>query len=153
MGNFAKEYKKNSCYSTFLDLATALVKHYDLVASSNNDGSLYLIPKGSNEHLSYYEKPINSFRVSDHWNWYSSLTQCSDPKHIQCYSMDMPFPRKRVSPEKATKPRFGMQIAFYGPDKKYRHVFGERFDRRTNTWSWKESSVDDILWWCLGFIK
>lgn len=151
--SIVKSYRRQQCYSMFLNMAEALIKHYDLVASSNNDGSAYLIPKGSNEHLSYYEKPVNSFRISDHWNWYSNIKKCDDPKLIQCYSADMPYPRKREQEGKATSPRFGMQIAFYGPDKKYHHVFGEKFDQATGSWAWEEPSADDILWHSLGFVR
>ncbi len=148
-----KAEKKNACYKTFLEMAEELTGYYDLIGSCNNDGSVYLIPKKTLDQLSYYEKPINSFRVSSHWNWYASLSRCSNPKYIQCYSVDMPFVRKREEEGAATKPRYGFQVAFYGPDKKYHCVYGEVFDRKTRTWSWKEATVDDILWQCLGFVK
>lgn len=153
VNNLTKEDKKCKAYSCFYDLAKALSDYYEIIPSCNKNASIYLVPKGTADQLSYYGKPVNSFRVSIYWNWYSSLTRCNNPKYIQCYCPDLPFAKKRPEPEKASKPILASLVAFYGPDTTYHHVFGDRFDRKTKTWIFEEPSVDDILWHTLGFVK
>ena len=89
------EHKMIDCRMFFDELADILRSDYEVVESCNNDLSAYLIPKGSRDDLTYYGKPKNSFRVSDHWSWYSTLEKCDVPDYIQCYSVDMPHPKPR----------------------------------------------------------
>ena len=144
-----KEEKISKCTAFFEELALKLAGSYEVVGSCNNDISSYLIPEGTISDLSYYGKPAASFRFSDHWNWFSSIRKCSDPTYVQCRSVDMPWCRKREEEGKPTKPIYGIQVAFYGSDGLYHHVFGEKFDRKTKTWDWVEQSVDDVMAQCL----
>lgn len=137
------------CMCFFDKLAELLKPHgYRIVESCNKSSvfpSMYLIPEGTESELSYYGKPILSFRLSEHWNWYSSLKKCEDPWRIQCFNRDIPWARKRKSPTSASEPLFGWQVAFYGPDKEYHHVFGSKFDRKTRTWSFERTKAEDIV--------
>ena len=137
--------KIKKCQNFFKELSNVLVETHDTIGSCNNDISMYLIPKGSESDLSYYGKPDESFRISDHWNWYSSAKKCSNLKLVQCESVDIPWSRKREEDGKATKPIYGIQVAYYGKDHKYHHVFGEKFDRKTKRWIWVENDIKDVV--------
>lgn len=139
--------KMDICMKFFEKLAEMLNEEYEVVRSCNRDQSAYLIPKGTKDQLSYYGKPVGSFRISDHWNWFSSLKRCKDPKEVQCRSIDMFWCQKRdpENPKEATKPRIGVQVAVYGNDKAYHCVFGEKFDRETKKWSWMDSTPEDAI--------
>ena len=137
--------KHVACLNYFMQLAEALSDTYEIVGSCNRDESIYLIPKGTENEISYQGKPELSFRVSDHWNWYANTERCPEEWYIQCYSIDMPYPRQRPKPNKASKPRFGDQVAFFDTDQRYYAVFGEVYDRGAREWSWIEVSIDDIL--------
>lgn len=137
--------KKNACNTFFDKLSAVLSGSYEIVGSCNQDFSRYLVPNGTADQITYYGKPLNSFRVSDHWNWFSNLKKCKDPHHIQCRSLDIPWCRKRVDGDPfATKPRFGIQVCIYLKDG-YHHVYGDKFDRKTKTWTWIESTPEDIV--------
>lgn len=140
-----KSVKIKKCQNFFKELSNVLSETHDSIGSCNNDISMYLIPKGSESELSYYGKPEYSFRISDHWNWYSSSKKCSDLKVIQCNSVDIPWCRKREETDKATKPIYGIQVSYYGKDHKYHHVFGEKFNRKTKKWVWVENDVDTAV--------
>ena len=146
-----KKEKMEKCSEFFDSLVSLLSETYTEVASCNQDFSRYLVPKGTENLVTYYGKPSKSFRISDHWNWYSNLERCCQPKMIQCFNHDMPWPRGRdkSNPENATKPRFGIQVGFYGQDGLYHCIYGERFDRKTKEWSWVESDPQD----CLSLIR
>ena len=88
------EEKMRRCSDFFNVLAQALSSNYTVMGSCNKDVSAYLVPTGHEDEVSYYGKPENSFRVSDHWNWYSSLKKCSDQDEVQCHSIDIPRPRR-----------------------------------------------------------
>ena len=97
------------------------------------------IPIGTAGQISYYGKPVGSYRVSDHWNWYAPLYKCSRPEYIQCLSVDLPWARRRSEHGKASRPISACQVAVIGKDGKYHHIFGGRFDRATKIWRWDES--------------
>ena len=141
--NFKKKMER--CAEFFNALGEALGDDYEIVGSINDDKSAYLIPKGSIDQLSYYGKPDRSIRISDHWNWYSSLKKCKDPDMIQCESVDIPWERNRTCEGRASKPIIGAQVAVYGADGKYHHVYGERYDRWTERWNWRERSISDVV--------
>lgn len=122
-----KEYKMYYCMGKFMELAEKLKDTHDIVGSCNKDATIYLIPKGTEDQLTYYGKPEDSYRISDHWNWYANVKKCPDETHVQCHCVDLQKPRRRVD-ERATRPRDGVCIAYYGSDHKYHHVFGERYD-------------------------
>lgn len=136
--------KKNAC-TKFFDLLSELLKEeYEVVASCNADFSRYLVPKGTADQISYSGKPDKSFRISDHWNWFANLNKCENPNYIQCLSVDMPFAKRRPEEGKASKPILGTQVAVVGEDGKYHAVFGEKFDRKTKTWSWISTNAEDV---------
>lgn len=145
-----KAEKMAKCTEFFNSLVSLLSETYTEMGSCNKDFSRYLVPKGTEHLVTYYGKPSQSFRISDHWNWYSSINKCCQPKMIQCFSHDMPWPRMRNKfSEEATKPRFGIQVSFYGKDGLYHCVYGERYDRKTKEWSWIETNPED----CLSLIR
>jgi len=133
----------------YFDTLAALLKPlgYEVVASCNADLSAYLVPAGTKDQITYYGKPELSFRVSDHWNWYSNLKKCSDPNEVQCWSEDVASPRKRdiKEPNKATKPRHACQVAFYGQDHRYHCIFGEKFVWPGNHYIWYKEPVMGIV--------
>ena len=131
----SNEEKINACLLYFNELADELNETHELVKSCNNDLSMYLIPKGSIDQLTYHSKPVNSYRFSDHWNWYSSTSKCKDERYVQCFCPDMPWAKRRLAEGKASRPAFGICVAFFGDDNKYHHVFGDKFNRKTHEWS------------------
>lgn len=138
--------KRESCIEFMNKLAMELKDQYEFVGSCNKDVSAYLIPNGTISELSYYGKPKLSFRVSDHWNWFSNVKKCKDRYHVQCHSVDMPRPRCRLHDDEGpTKPRIGWQVAIFGNDGRYHHVFGERFDRENHAWVWEEKQISEVL--------
>ena len=127
--------KMDECDEFFDKLADILGDRYEILPSCNKDLSRYLVPKGTGDQVTYYGKPEFSFRVSDHWNWYSNLEKCSDERYIQCYSMDMPSPRPRPAPGVGTNAINGYQVAIqlHG---RYHHVFGDRYNRKIRRWEY-----------------
>ena len=107
--------------------------------------SSYLITKGTIDELTYYGKPKNSFRISDHWNWYSNVNKCSNENYIQCYSKDAPCAKSRSGEGKPSKPIFSIMVAYYGNDNQYHSIFGERFNRREKKWEFITPAVDDVI--------
>lgn len=149
--NLSYKEKMAACAEFVNKVAEVLGESYELVGSCNRDASLYLIPKGTIDQLSYYGKPDRSLRFSDHWNWLSNLKKCKDPNMVQCRSLDMPWCRRREEPGKATKPRFGVQVCLYDDSTKcYHHVFGDKFDRKAKTWTWIESDPSMLAVQMLG---
>ena len=133
--------KKLAKCTDFMNCVAYLLKDsYEMLPSCNHDISQYLIPIGTKNELSYYEKPDRSLRFSDHWNWFASKKRCSDLTLVQCRSLDIPWVRKREEPEAATKPRYGIQVCIYDAKTKcYHHVYGDKFDRHTRKWTWIEA--------------
>ena len=129
----------------FKQLGDALAESHEMIGSCNHDSSVYLIPKGQEDELTYYGKPIGSFRVSDHWNWFSTLEKCSKPAYVQCCSVDMPRARQRPEEGVPSEPMYGSQVAVFGKDRRYHCVFGEKYDRRTRTWSWVEGDLQEAI--------
>ena len=123
-----KQYKYRYCLQVFMKLAEDLKDTHEIIGSCNKDRSIYLIPKGSIDDLSYYGKPVDSYRISDHWNWYASITRCSDEGRIQCHNVDLKYPQDRID-GRATRPVSGVCIAYYDIDGKYHTVFGELYDK------------------------
>lgn len=138
------EMMANKCSKFFVFLSEILKDTYEVVGSCNQDISRYLIPIGTVGDLSYYGKPRLSFRVSDHWNWYSSIRKCSDPNYVQCLTDDLPETYSRREEGKTTKPRFGISVCVFGTDNKYHVIYGEMFDKNTKKWKWLETKPTDI---------
>ena len=85
-----------------------------------------------------------SFRVSDHWNWYSSAQKCANERYVQCFSMDLPNPRPRPAPGVGTNAISAYQVAIQ-VDGRYHHVFGDKYNRRIRRWEWEENDPEKIL--------
>ena len=133
-------YKYKKCRKFFDNVAEVLDHDYVVVASCNKDLSAYLVPKGTEKEISYYGKPELSFRVSDHWNWYSNLNKCNKPDEVQCFSVDVEEPLSRDPEhfEKATNGRQVYQVALYR-DGKYHGVYGDIWNPERRQYEWKES--------------
>lgn len=138
--------KLEKCREFFNSLAMLLYDAYDVMGSCNVDQTLYLVPSGTQNQVTYSSKPARSFRISDHWNWYANIKKCAKERYIQCWSVDVPYPRRREEPGKASEPRRAIQVAMIGPDGKYHCVYGEFFDRKTKTWGWLEANPVDVAW-------
>lgn len=138
-----REEKMVACKKFFDELAKQLVS-YDVVKSCNQDLSAYLIPTGTIEALTYYDKPDKSFRISDHWNWYANVNKCEKSNYIQCFNPDLPWAKRRTDPGKASKPIYACQVAFFY-NNMYRVVYGEKFDRKTRKWSWVDNTVENVI--------
>lgn len=139
--------KMEKCRKFFDELAYILGETHEVVASCNKDLSAYLVPKGTKDKISYYGKPESSFRISDHWSWYSNLKKCSNPDYVQCWSVDLPKPRKRdhERPWMATEGRKAAQVAFLGRDGNYHMLYGEYWDRVAKEWRWAETDPKEAL--------
>ena len=137
------EEVRHDCELFIEELSKNLIG-YTMIESCNKDESRYLIPIGTENDLSYYSKPVHSFRYSDHWNWYSNVNKCSIEDMVQCNSVDIPWPKKRESIYKATKPIFGIQVAYYGDDNLYHSVYGFSFDRKTKKWNWIDNDPKEV---------
>lgn len=135
--------KMDRCYEFFDTMAGLLGDRYEIVPSCNKDLSRYLVPVGTSDQITYYGKPEMSFRVSDHWSWYSNLQKCSNERYVQCYSMDMPNPRPRANPGEGTNAIRGYQVCIQR-NGRYYHVFGDKFDRRTRRWNWVEANPETV---------
>lgn len=132
--------KYEKCKDYFDRLANKLSETHIVVGSCNQDKSAYLVPKGTEAEITYHSKPINSYRISDHWNWKTNVRKNPDDKYIQCYTQDMPWTKKREAPGKASKPIWGIAVCYFDEmDHMYHVIYGEKFDRKTRTWSWVEN--------------
>ena len=144
----ASQYKTRreqmaKCSDFMNRLADILKGKYELIGSCNKDMSQYLIPVGTRNQVTYYGKPELSFRVSDHWNWYSHKNKCRDLNYIQCNSLDVPEAYRRQN-EFATDSIKACQVAIQGTDGNYHHVYGEKYDRENRIWEWVETNPMDI---------
>lgn len=149
------EYK-NKCEEFFNKLADILKEHgYVIVASPNNKHTRQLVVKGEEKLLTYYGKPFFSIRFSNAWNWYTNPDKCHDTRIIQCLNHDIPWSRKRTEDGKGSKPWFAWQVAYFGTDRRYHCVYGDKFDRETKTWNFVEADpvevANDILRMLEGF--
>ncbi len=137
--------KMELCAMFFEALGEALEKDYDMIGSCNNDSSVYLVPKGTEDQITYYGKPTMSFRISDHWNWFSSLKRCKVDAMVQCCSLDMPWAKSRPEKGAASEPIRAAQVAIYGKDRRYHHVYGEKYDRKRRKWIWEEMTIPEVI--------
>lgn len=144
-GDKDMDRKMNLCLNFFYELASLLGSDYSLVGSCNRDKSVYLVPKGTEKDISYYGKPNKSFRVSDHWNWYANINKCKKEQYIQCWSVDVPYPRQRKETGKPTKPRKAAQVSIIGPDGKYHVVYGEKWNKNKKTWTWIDTDPATVI--------
>ena len=146
--NKAEMIEKCKDFFGQLALTLFITDGYIILSSCNKsdcDITDYLVPEGTTGEVTYTSKPVKSFRVSDHWNWYANTEKCPLERYIQCYTTDMPWTKKRLKEGFASKPIYGTAVMFFGDDGKYHHVYGEKFDRRTKTWNWVEGSLEDAV--------
>lgn len=148
-GYFSAQPKKDDdferCRSFFDKLAEILKEKYIVVASCNKDLSAYLVPIGTEDQITYTSKPAFSFRVSDHWNWFSNKIKCDDLSIIQCYSdgVEYPIPRNPAYPEKATHPRHACQVAWCDQYGVYHPVYGDFWMNSKKKYSWKSNHTPE----------
>lgn len=136
--------KQNKCKSFFETLVGMLGDRYERLSSCNKDISEYLCPVGTSGEVTYNGKPEESFRISDHWNWYANTNKCSNPKYIQCYCVDLPWAHRRSAENKAGRPIMASCVCVFRNDK-YHVIYGEKFNRKTKQWGWIESSPEEVL--------
>lgn len=148
--NIEKEREDfEKCRKFFDDISVILKRNYIVVGSCNQDLSAYLVPVGTENQISYYGKPDRSFRVSDHWNWYSSMKRCAKEDEVQCWSMDVQDPKQRDPEhlEKATKPRKVAQVAFYSDyDRKYHAIYGNVWNPKKQVYEWIENDPKEVIY-------
>lgn len=140
--------KREKCCEFFKKLTDALSDTHVILKSCNSnpqDISKYLIPIGTENQVSYFGKPVGSFRISDHWNWYANVNKNPNEKYVQCLSVDMPWAKKRKAPGKPSYPVTGIQVALVDTDKKYHAVYGEKYDKKTKKWDWLETDVNTVV--------
>lgn len=140
----SRQEKLEMCKAFFDILSERLEGRYEILGSCNKDNSAYLCPIGTTGEVTYYSKPELSFRISDHWNWYANINKCSDPKYVQCYCSELPYPKKRDGENRAGKPIWASCVSIF-INGKYRVVYGEYFDRKEKTWKWLDNNVENIL--------
>lgn len=139
-----RKEKYDKCKAFFDVLVDMLDKKYEKLESCNRDFSAYLCPNGTSNEVTYYGKPEKSFRISDHWNWYANTNKCSNPKYIQCYCVDLPWAHKRLAENRAGKPIMATCVSIF-KNGRYHVVYGERYDRKTRSWSWIENSPTKVI--------
>lgn len=141
----------DDCFCFFNQVAALLTDIYEILPGKNRGKSFCLIPKGTAGQVNYYEKPVNSLRVGMNWNWRANLEKCSNPRHIQCVTPDLPYvkPRPKDHPERASQPIFGNMVALFDTDRKYHCLHGEKYIRETREWIWRDDltaeAVADML--------
>lgn len=140
-----KKEKWKACEQFFMDLCEAAKDKYELVGSCNQDNTLYLIPKGTEDQITYHSKPEYSFRLSDHWNWYANVKKCEDEWYVQCMSYDLPRPKNRRNEGMASDPILATCVALTKKGGHYKVIFGEKFNRKKKKWNWIENDLKDII--------
>lgn len=139
--------KIKACDNFTKALTNELGDDYDLIAAFNKQkpgSDKYLAPKGTEDQITYYEKPANSFRCSTHWNWRESLEKCNKENYIQCLNNDLPFAKTRKEDGGPSEYIKAEQVAVIGEDGKYYAVFGEVFNRKKREWKWLEADPKEV---------
>ena len=131
------------CTHFFDELGGILNSNYKIVGSCNKDFSAYLVPVGTEGQISYTDKPENSFRISDHWNWYSNIKKCPDESYVQCNSLSVPKAENRIAPGKASNPISAIQVAFFCKGSYYA-VYGEYYNFQAKTWEWLDMNAKKV---------
>lgn len=136
---------KTACFEFFTKLAEML-PDYKIVEGCTKGVSTYLVPSGTEDQITWYGKPVGSFRVSHIWNWYANPANCDAMDVVQCESVDMPEVRDRTGEDRGSVPWKGYQVAYYGKDGVYHHVFGVRYDRKLKRWFWNAyTTPEDVI--------
>lgn len=135
------------CWNFYEELAKELGEEYERSDGTHcKPQSSCLVRRGDISHLNYFEKPEWSFRVAPLWNWYANLEKNPDPKYVQCKTDDLPWARQRPKddPTAPSKPVTACCVALFY-EGKYHVIYGEIFDQKTKTWSWKDNSPESAL--------
>ncbi len=135
--------KIEECERFFEELMHELGDDYELVLCGTNSRSSYLVPKGTASEITYYGKPMKSFRIGNAWNWYANINTCDDEWHVQCLNYDLPFTKNRRTKGVSGMPIRAMQVA-YKDGESYRCVYGEKYDRETRHWTWITSDPKEV---------
>lgn len=139
--------KMDKCNEFFNELIAALCARgieCDMRMFEFENNTTYLCPAGTTNEVTYYGKPEMSFRISDHWNWYADIADCSSPNYIQCRCNELPWARKRPEEGKASEPIKAASVCVF-KDGKYHVVYGECFDKKAKIWKWCDNSVEKVL--------
>lgn len=129
------------CQDFFRELCWKMEEYnYIRQASCNGGLSSYLVLAGSQNQITYEQKPKYSFRISDHWNWKAALYKCPNPNYIQCYNVDL-----LQNPSYITdSPMNAISVAVTMDGYKYHTVFGDwGFDLGTHRW--QHNNVDYVI--------
>ena len=146
------EEKKNYCKKFFEELAEKLSETHVVVRSCNNDESAYLVPKGTEDQISYYGKPENSFRISDHWNWYSNIKKNENVDYIQCYNADLGVKAKRRNgPGLASNPFWAWCVCVF-KNGKYHTMVGEYYNKYNDEQVFVQCDDDFLKHWIPQFL-
>lgn len=140
--------KMRACVEFFNELAALLSDRYEIVCPFDKTGyrsDKYLVPNGTADEITYYSKPLHSFRVSTHWNWRESLDKCDRENYIQCLCPDMLWAKKRDPETGRSEPIRAEAVAILSDDGKYHVIFGEYWNRKTKSWDWKESDPNEVF--------
>ena len=145
-----QRWQMAKCMQFFDDLSDILTKDgsYEVKLSANpkiRSCSKCLIPTGTKDQLTYHGKPPHSFRVAYEWNWYANLNKDCRVDYIQCETDDLPRAKKRIGEGLASKQINAVSVGYFGDDQKYHVIYGEKFDRKTKTWSWVEADPKEVL--------
>lgn len=133
------------CYDYLNNLAKMLESSHEMADSCNKDKTRYLVPKGTENQITYYGKPLFSFRVSDHWNWKAPLKKCVDPHRVQCFTKDLHYPLDRVGEGRASKPILACSVGYYGMDNQYHIVCGEVYNPKTRTAEFIMKDLNEVV--------
>ncbi len=145
LNSLTRAEKMKRCIQFFNDISKRLSETHTKIGSTNHDSSVYLVPNGTESQVNYYNKPKNSFRYSDHWNWYSSTSKNDNKNYIQCECINAPVPNRREVPWRASEPVNAISVCLFGKDGKYHCVYGECYDRKTKSWSWVEDIPEEFV--------
>ena len=140
---YEKRYMMMRCREFMEGLRELLKDTYEFGESPFAATSCYLVPNGTADQNTYYSKPQKSFRCSDHWSWYANLKKCSEPRYVQCYNADALWPNRREG-SGATKPIYICCVGYF-TGTAFHCVFGEKFDRKTKTYSWVETTPQEVV--------
>jgi len=160
-GGYQQE-KAESCIQFFTKLSELLSDDYEVARSGSKEFMIvhkhefgdmfrlsdhYLVPFGTKQQITYYNKPHWSFRISDHWNWYESVDVCRSKNYIQCFNVNLPRSKRYVNTDERSIPVSAFQVAIYGnyDDEAYHCVYGEYKDKETNQWSWMEKTPEEVI--------
>ncbi len=145
--------KEKYCKEFFEKLAEKLKDTHVIVSSCNQDESKYLVPKGTEDQITYYGKPENSFRISDHWNWYSNVKKNKNVDYIQCYNVDLGVKaKKRKAPGLSSEPYFAWCVCIFN-DGCYHTMVGEFYSERFDEQVFLQMEDESFEPWIEEWIK